>query len=240
MMQILIVEDCEVTSAFLAEFIKQLGFTVVGIASNYSEAFALYRKHLPDLVFIDVHLEGEQDGIELAKKIRSISDTPFIFISSDANQEILQKAKSLDPYDFILKPFNKEQITISMELSAERYKQLRQQRNSILKQYLFLKRENNLLQKLSFDDILWIGVKSQYIEFHLEEGQIEQLTTLDAVLKKLPAQQFFRVHRSYVVNIKKIHSINRNFVLIGEQLIPVSEKKVKSLLKMIQIQGNLQ
>lgn len=240
MMQILIVEDCEVTSAFLEEFIKQLGFSVIGVASSFNEALVLYKRCLPDMIFIDANLEGNQEGIELAKKIRSISDTPFIFISPDGNPELLSKAKSLDPYDYIIKPINKEQISISMELSTERVKQLKEQRNSILKNYLFLKRENNLLQKLPFDDILWIGVKSQYIEFHLEDERIEQLTTMEAVLKKLPSQQFFRVHRSYVVNIKKINSINRNFVLIGEQLIPVSEKKIKTLLKIIQIQGNLQ
>lgn len=115
--KILIVEDEELLSEFLKIRLNDDGYEVAGIADTGERAVTLAREKLPDLVICDIMLAGGMNGVEVAKQIRSFSETPFIYSSSN----IVQEAIESNPYGYLLKPINYDELKIAIELALYRF-----------------------------------------------------------------------------------------------------------------------
>lgn len=102
--KILIVEDNIAIAENIFDFLELAGFTPCSIAKNYEEAVSQFEDHDPDLAILDVNLEGERTGIDVAKFIRVSSNMPFIYYSAAVEPQLLEKAKTTKPFAFISKP----------------------------------------------------------------------------------------------------------------------------------------
>ena len=118
---VLIVEDEFVVANDLRVILRQAGYKVSGIAASYEEAVELLQKKRPDLVLLDIRLDGKQSGIDLAKKLNA-DNIAFVYISANSSQEILEEAKATDPYGFIVKPFRKKDLLVAMDIAMYRLK----------------------------------------------------------------------------------------------------------------------
>ncbi|WP_406843381.1 sigma 54-interacting transcriptional regulator [Flavobacterium soyae] len=119
--KVLIVEDEFIVANDLQLILKQAGYLVTGIAVSVKEAYEQIAKNKPDLVLLDIHLEGEQSGIDLAKKLKT-ENIAFIYLSANSNQTILEEAKKTDPYGFLVKPFREKDLLITLEIASYRHK----------------------------------------------------------------------------------------------------------------------
>ena len=137
--KVLIVEDEFIVANDLQLILKQAGYPVTGIAVSVEEAYEQIAKNKPDLVLLDIHLEGEQSGIDLAKKLKT-ENIAYIYLSANSNQTILEEAKKTDPYGFLVKPFREKDLLITLEIAFYRHK------NSIESR---LRQEKLLQEKLS-------------------------------------------------------------------------------------------
>lgn len=117
---VLIVEDEPIISADLANYMKGMGLTVVGRAFNSEKALDLIAIHLPDLVLLDINIEGTKDGIEIGQIIQNKYKIPFIYITSYADSETLGRAKVTMPHGYIVKPFNERDIITTVEIAMFR------------------------------------------------------------------------------------------------------------------------
>ena len=108
--KILVVEDNTGVSEVLCELMEIFGFKPQAIAKNYEEAVQLFDLHKPDLVTLDIHLEGDKTGVEVAEYIRQKSSTPFIFISSAIDDVTMNRAKSSKPYAHLIKPIDAQML----------------------------------------------------------------------------------------------------------------------------------
>src|SRR5690349_11606983 len=118
--KVLIVEDEYIVAKDLQLILEQAGYTVNGIASSVIEAEENLRKHKPDLVLLDIRLEGALTGIDLAKKLRS-ENIAFVYLSANSNQPILEEAKKTEPYGFLIKPFRKKDLLIALDVAWYRH-----------------------------------------------------------------------------------------------------------------------
>jgi signal transduction histidine kinase len=125
--RILIVEDERITSDHLRRLLRRLGYEVVGIASNGTEAVDLLKKVHPDLLLVDVGLPGELDGIEIAQKAREDHDIPVIFLTAFSDPDTIRRARIPEPYGFIVKPFVEEELHATIEIALQQ-QELRTQR----------------------------------------------------------------------------------------------------------------
>jgi PAS domain S-box-containing protein len=104
--KILIVEDEPLTADFMRASLAQLGYGVADIVSTAEEAIRTVEQHEPDLVLMDIHLQGDMDGVEAARQIHLGSDIPVIFVTGDRDDRLLARSKVAEPLGYILKPFS--------------------------------------------------------------------------------------------------------------------------------------
>ena len=119
-MKILIVEDEALYADQLEMLCEQLGYEVVGICDNAFSALDTFHRTQPDLSLLDINLDGEVDGIQLAGQISAKEPVPFIFISSLEDDATFQRAQATMPAAYMLKPFNNLQLQRSIELAVGR------------------------------------------------------------------------------------------------------------------------
>lgn len=120
--KIMIVEDEWIAAEDTQYKLQDLGYIVSSIASTGNEAIEKAKEDKPDLVLTDIVLEGEMDGIELAKQLYSSFDIPFIYLTAYADDMILERIKTTEPFGYIVKPFTNEDLKIAIELALYKHK----------------------------------------------------------------------------------------------------------------------
>ena len=120
--RILVVEDEKIIALDLKRRLEKFGYLVVGLASRADEAVELAGNERPDLVLMDIRLKGDMDGIEAAKEINERFNIPVIYLTAHSDDETLKRAKQTDPYGYILKPFEEDDLRTTIELALHRSK----------------------------------------------------------------------------------------------------------------------
>src|SRR5215468_5489546 len=103
--RVLIVEDEALIAMELETFLADFGLDVVGVADNGAQAIELAVEHRPHLLMMDVVIKGSLDGIETARRIRASLDIPVIFLTAYGDERTLERAKTIAPYGYLLKPY---------------------------------------------------------------------------------------------------------------------------------------
>ena len=122
MHKILIVDDEVVVTSQLEALLTSVGYSVVGVAFSSEEAVSMARETEPDLILMDIFMEGKTSGINAAQKIKDELNIPIIFISGYAEEELVSKAKEVEPLGYLLKPFQANQVTTSIEVALHKFK----------------------------------------------------------------------------------------------------------------------
>lgn len=118
--KVLIVEDEFIVANDLRLILIRAGYDVTGIAASVDEANELLQKHKPDLVILDIRLEGKLSGIDFARKLRA-ENIAFIYLSAYANQQILEEARTTEPYGFLVKPFREQDLLVTLDIAWYRH-----------------------------------------------------------------------------------------------------------------------
>jgi transcriptional regulator with GAF, ATPase, and Fis domain len=118
--RILIVEDEYVVANDLQFILEKAGYSVSGIAASVSEAQELIAAQKPDVVLLDIFLQGKRTGIDLAGQL-TLLGIPFIYLSANSNQSVLEQVKATQPYGFIVKPFREKDLLITLQMMLYRH-----------------------------------------------------------------------------------------------------------------------
>lgn len=236
-MKILIVEDEELYADKLEMLVEKLEYELVGIVDNSADALAKIRQNPPDLILMDVHLQGEHDGIELADLINREFNIPVIFITSLLDDLTFNRASRAKPIYFINKPFSDIQLQRSIELTV---RQLGTQANEpqeweqdvIFKEHLFIKVRQKL-EKVAIKDIVYLEADGRYCQIFTEGKKYLVRLSLQECMELLPAAEFLQTHRSYLINAEKIQTIDLqdNFIQLDKFQVPLSKRHREVLLK---------
>jgi two-component system cell cycle sensor histidine kinase/response regulator CckA len=132
--QVLIVEDERIVAGDLRARLRRMGYRVVGIASTGLDAIRAADEHHPDLVLMDIRLEGEMDGIQAADTIRQNHNIPIIYLSAYADQSTVERAKVTEPFGYLLKPFEDSELRTTIEMAL--YKRSMEQERRVLEAQL--------------------------------------------------------------------------------------------------------
>lgn len=117
---ILVVEDEGITALDIQQSLEHLGYGVVGVCDNGQSAVEQAQEKKPDLILMDIMLKGAMDGISTAAQIRAQRDIPVIFLTAYADEGTLSRAKIVDPYGYVLKPFEEAELRTAIELTLHR------------------------------------------------------------------------------------------------------------------------
>ncbi len=230
---ILVVEDESIVAKDIQHSLKKLGYTVVGICSNGEDAIKTAEELKPDLVLMDIMLKGDMSGIEAASFIREKYNIPVIYLTAYADERTLSKAKVSEPYGYIIKPFKEIDLHTSIEMAVykhEKESDIKKERdflysiveNKESKDIIFVK-SNSRLVKVKTSDIYFVEALKDYVVINTANARYTIHSTMKDIEKKLPASDFIRVHRSFIVRIDKIVAIEQpNLILEDDKkLIPI-------------------
>ncbi len=244
--KILVVEDEILVAQDISQRLMEINYHIIGTAQTVNNALQLIKENPDiDIILIDIILKGERDGIELARVINDQYNIPFIFLTSHADTHIIERAKSVCPYAYILKPFNDRQVNVAIELALLNFSKKTPEKNLLnpqeftatenqvlqIKDCLFLKKDHHF-ERVPLNEILFLQADSNYCTVYTKSGRFVYSTVLKNIEAQLPHNQFLRTHRSYVVNISLVSGFEGNMLFIGEKKIPVSKSHKDHVFKL--------
>jgi DNA-binding LytR/AlgR family response regulator len=211
----IVIEDEPLAAKKLTGFIEKVEYLkLLNTFDNAIEAISYLKDNSVDLIFLDIQMK-EFTGIQF---LETIKQRPKVIITTAYNKYAV-KGYELEVADYLLKPFTFERFVLSVERI---YKTLNEKRASVPGDYIFVKTEYRL-EKIKVSEILYIEGMNEYLRIVTKNKKIMTLLNFKSIEDLLPKDNFFRVHKSYLVAIDKVESIERNRIKIQEMLIPISE-----------------
>lgn len=219
-LKILIVEDELLIASHLQMLLEQFGYDICDIATDYASAIQKVELFKPDLVLLDIVIKGMRDGIEVAEKLNDLK-VPFVYITSHTDKSTLERARATFPKGYVVKPFNKKDLYATLEMIAFQVSvQIEEEDKS--PQISIKSGYDSVLMKVN--DIKFVKASGVYLEVYGNSEKVLTRSNIPSFIEKLPEGQFCRVHKSYVINLKKIKVISPKFVEIEGEQIPIGRQ----------------
>jgi len=225
MMTCLIIDDNLIARATLSQLASQVkDLTVICEYCSAIEAYNHLQAESIDLLFLDIEMP-EMTGLELTKSLRN-NGTVVIF--STSKKEYAAEAFELNVADYLVKPVSPvrflQAVNKAREIIASKKEEL-QVKND---EFIFV-RDSNITRRIKFSDILYAEAMGDYVKFFTPAKTYAIHGTLKGAEEKLPSANFIRVHRSYIIALDKIDTLQDGGLVIKGQYLPVADAYRKAL-----------
>ena len=226
----LIVDDEQLARKLLEEFVSKVPLLELkGMCKNPLEAMEVLNTEEIDIIFLDIQMP-ELTGVEFLKTLQS---KPAVIFTT-AYSEYALEGYELDVIDYLVKPFpfdrflkavNKATETIDLKRSAVS--------SGTIEDEFVLLHADHKIYKVHLNEIEYIEGLKEYVSYFTKDKRIIVLQSLKSIEANLPADRFIRVHRSYIVPIKKIKTLDGNQVQIGNKLIPIGRSYKDEVMRRV-------
>ena len=225
-----IVDDETMARVVLASFVDKIpNLELVKSCKNAMEAFEVVNQQKIDIFFLDINMP-DISGLSLAKTINQKSKIIF----TTAYREYAVDGFNLQAVDYLLKPIPFDRFLQAINRYFEGVyfieNEIKTEESTLKNDFIFVRSERKMV-KINFDEILYIESLSDYIKIYLADKISTTRETISNIETKLPTNNFLRIHRSYIVNLKKVVSYTNEFVEIGKKAIPISRTYKENVLK---------
>lgn len=207
--KILIVEDEVLIADFIFELLERENFKNVAVAYSKKEATDLMDQFNPDIILMDINLNGVNAGIDLAKQAKD--KAVVIFLTGQYDFELTNKALETNPDSYLTKPIKETDLLAAIQLAI-----LKNQLKSIVV------KDSLHTIRIKFDDILYVQSDGNYIDINTISKVHSVRMSLDGFLQEVNNLDFIRVHKSYIINKLKVTKLSNNVAYIGTTEIPIS------------------
>ncbi|MBI9053502.1 MAG: response regulator transcription factor [Bacteroidales bacterium] len=206
----------------VSSFVEKTPFLeLVASCKSAFEAMEVLSKEKVDLMFVDIQMP-DLTGIDFVKSLNK--EQKIIFTT--AYQEYALEGFKVDALDYILKPFGYDEFLKSANKAKTHFELIQNSgsKGESKDDYLFVKSEYKI-RRIDLNEILYIEGLREYVKIVLkEEKQVLSLMSLKSLEEKLPSERFMRVHRSFIVNLNEVQTIERSRIIFDKTYIPVSEQ----------------
>lgn len=214
--RILIVEDDVNISENIEEILQLLGYVNIDIANSANQAIKVVKKYRPDMVFMDIKLKGDKDGIELGEIIQQMVDAPIVYVTSYSDPAIIERAKRTHPAGFIVKPFNSNDIHAMVEivLYNQRTRPVLSEGGSLTETSPYLVTDavyikaDNSFERVDYKDIYYVEANGNMVTIFTKNRNFTIRKSMKDMEEKLPSNLFLRVQKSYIVQLAQIENFN--------------------------------
>ena len=226
-----VVEDEMIIATSIVNTLKKLNYKVATPASSYADALEMIEKEQPNLLLLDINLGGQKDGIDVAEFVRANHRLPIIFLTANSDITTVQRAKTVKPNAYLLKPFTKDDLFASIEIAISNYYE-NADRTS---------KKENLIVKSGYDyvnfkteNIIFIESNDNYVSIQLTDGKpLIVRSTLSEMLEKLPGNEFTRINRSVIINHSFIKKIETEQIAVADKTFSLTTKSKQELLEKV-------
>ncbi len=224
MIKCIAVDDEPRALDIMQEYINDTPYLeLLAIFRNPKEAFQYVMDNEVDLLFLDINMP-KMTGMQF---IKSLPIRPFVILTT-AYSEYAVEGFGLEVTDYLLKPI---EFSRFQQAASKVYKSLNKVNSTAVaketvsserNQYLFIK-DGHQLRRIDFVEIMFLKGAGNYVEVHTTEKMTLALSSMTEIMDQLDNQQFVRIHKSYIVNLAKIDSVEHHRINIGEHKLPISE-----------------
>ncbi len=234
----LVIDDEPLAREGLANYVADLDFLhLVGTCESPLDAGEILDTQSVDLIFLDVQMP-KLNGIDFLKTLRH----PPLVILTTAYPQYALEGYQLDVLDYLLKPITFDRFYQSAQKAKAQW-QLQQQAKQTPttsspaatspfadEDYFFIKVEHKY-ERIAVRDIRYVEAMQNYVLIYTEQEKYMTLVTLKSVEERLPAEQFLRTHKSYLIAKDKIDSVEGNQIFVGQQIVPISRHYRESVIE---------
>lgn len=227
LLKCLVVDDESIAREGIIEYINKLDFlSVAGVCSSALEAAEHLKKHEIDLMFLDIQMP-HLSGLEFLESLQN----PPLTIFTTAYSEYALDGFRLQVVDYLLKPIAFKRFFQASMKALEMVK-LRNQNDDVENSNMFV-RQGDSFVRIVWTDILYIESMQNYVKLHFKDRMLTIYQTMISLEEMLPKDAFFRIHKSYLVNILHIDLITGNKLLIDGNELPISRQRKDELLNTV-------
>ncbi len=219
--KILIVEDEPIIATDIEMTLEKLGYQVTDTVEDAAMAIESIKNNKPDLILLDINIEGETDGVMLAQDINTNYQIPFIYLTSNTDSFTINRVKRTNPAGFIVKPFTEKDLLSNIEIGLFKSIEPIKEKPKLATD-IFVKEGSNLI-KIQTKDLLFIKADDSYSKLFTKDKIYVISVNLGKLFAKLPSDSFIRIHRSYIININFIDKITNGYIILSKHKIPVSK-----------------
>jgi DNA-binding LytR/AlgR family response regulator len=220
-----IIDDEPLAAGLLESYARKTPFLELrGTYHNAITAMKDLREEPVQLLFLDIQMP-ELSGIELAKILPKY--TKIIFTTAFSQYAI--EGYKVNAIDYLLKPISYQDFVSSTNKVLEYYESLSRQETYARDRFMYVKSEYKLV-RIMLDDILYVEGLKDYIRIFLKSGErIMSLLSMKKLEETLPQPEFLRIHRSYIVHMTEVRSIDRFRIVFGDEFLPISDNYKQSV-----------
>ena len=223
----IIVDNDPYARTLLQKHLQKLpSIHLVGVCQNALEALELIQAQPIDLILLDIDLP-EVTGIEM---LHILQVRPMVIFTTTTTKYAMD-GYELDIVDYLLKPIRFDKFVKAINKAKRRMSAVQSMlpvpgnhsdlaKNKINKDYLLIKSEHKV-HKIKFDQICYIQGMKEYVAFNLYSKRILSLQSLKSLEKALPEEKFIRIHKSYIVAVEKVNTLEGNQIYIGPEKLPI-------------------
>lgn len=227
-LQVLLVEDDRSAALDVEMLLDEMGLQLAAVKDNAEDALNYIYAEQPDLIIMDVELKGKLSGLDIAKEISHLR-IPVVFTTSYKDKISFEASKEAYSFGYLVKPFNKLSLQSVLEQAAKLLfpgGEIEESSTAASVNILpgtVLVKHVNVLYPVRFDEILFIQGEGNYCSIHTEGRKFMLKLSLRKLLESLPANDFSPVHKSFVVRLDKVDSIDigSGKLTIGKEVLPL-------------------
>jgi DNA-binding LytR/AlgR family response regulator len=224
-MNALIIDDNAIARSVLRKLCsQQKDIVIAGECASAEEGYGFLQQTVVDLLLLDIEMPG-MSGIEL---VENLGKNRPVIIFTTSKKEYASEAFDLNVADYIVKPVMPARFSQAMVKVREMIGSDTEEVKWGEEEFIFI-RDSQVIRRLKIEDILFAEAMGDYVKLYTPQKFYAIHTTLKAVEDRLPASRFLRVHRSFLVALSKIDTIQDGVLIIGDKPVPVADAYRKAL-----------
>jgi DNA-binding LytR/AlgR family response regulator len=228
-MNCLAIDDEPLALTVIENYVGKIpGLNLIDKITSPVQALEILKNNTIDLLFLDIQM-SEISGIDFLK---SLSQPPMVIFTT-AYEEYALESYELDVVDYLLKPFSFERFLKAANKAFELYNYKAEKTPEENDRTFIFVRSDYQMVKINFDDILYIEGLKDYVKVFTGPRPIFSHQNLKSIEGKLPESKFIRVHKSYIISITKIESIQKNSIKLPGIEIPIGETYRENVHKVL-------
>jgi len=217
--QILVVEDEPIIADDLVFMLEEMGYTNVDTVHYGENAIKNIDKKEYDLLLLDINLEGEIDGIQVAEYVHSKFTVPYIYLTSLSDEKTIERVKKTHPAAYLVKPIDEKDLKVNIELTLAKSIETKAQKKEYPSIYYI--KDRTRMTKVQTSNILYLEGSNNYTIIHTNDKRYVISQTLKKVAESMNPEQFIRIHKSAIINMDKIDEIVDAHVVINNKKIAI-------------------
>lgn len=235
-MNILVVEDEFLVAKDLISRLQSEGYRITDHVKNGEDALASAAKSLPDVVLMDIDIEGKMSGIDTAKALNRHQRLPIIYLTKFKDDQTFDAAKKTGPCHFINKPVSQIALSRAIQMAVEQFRLFKE--STTANKPGFSLKVDGKYQPILLESVLWITAEGPYCHLHTLGESLLFSKNMSALLDEIdeqvaPPSGLLRIHRSTVVNTQHIDAVNTQGVTVQGITKPIGKTYLASVRKVL-------